>query len=120
MVTPFDKSGIKDIEKAIRTCDLGLNPATAGVVIRVPLPPLTEERRRDLVKIVRALGEEARVSIRNIRRDANADIQELKKAKEISEDDERKAGENTQKTTDRFIAEVEKLLTTKETELLQV
>ncbi len=120
ILTPFDKSAVKDIEKAIRSCDLGLNPATAGVVIRVPLPPLTEERRRDMVKIVRGLGEEAKVSIRNIRRDANADIQELQKAKEISEDEEHKGSEIIQKCTDRFIAEVDKLLSNKETELLQV
>lgn len=120
MITPFDKSVVKDIEKAIRTCDLGLNPATSGVVIRVPLPPLTEERRRDLVKIVRSLGEEARVSVRNIRRDANAAIKDLLKAKQISEDDERRGEEMIQKVTDQFIAEVDRLLNTKETELLHV
>lgn len=119
-VIPFDKSAIKDVEKAIRSSDLGLNPATAGVVIRVPLPPLTEERRRDLVKIVRASGEEARISVRNIRRDANALIKDLQKAKDISEDEQRKAEESIQKLTDRFIAEIDKLLATKEAELLHV
>lgn len=120
LVTPFDKSIVKDVEKAIRTCELGLNPATAGVVIRVPLPPLTEERRRDLVKIVRNLAEEARVSVRNIRRDANGDIKELHKTKELSEDEVRRGEEMIQKVTDHFIAEVEKLAATKEAELLQV
>lgn len=119
-VNVFDKSAIKDVEKAIRTCELGLNPATSGALIRVPLPPLTEERRRDLIKVVRGLGEEARVSVRNIRRDLNAMIKEWHKSKEISEDEERKGEETIQKITDRFIAEIDKLLSAKELELSHV
>lgn len=119
-VTAFDKSVIKDIEKAIRICNLGLNPATSGTVIRVPLPPLTEDRRRDLVKLVRALGEDGRVAIRNARRDANAMLKELHKTKQISEDEERHSAEIIQKLTDRFIADVDKLLASKEADLLKV
>lgn len=119
-VTPFDKSSVKDVEKAIRTCDLGLNPATSGVVIRVPIPPLTEDRRRDLVKIVRGLGEEGRIAIRNTRRDANSMFKELNKSKQISDDEERHGEESIQKLTDKFIAEVDKLLASKESDLLKV
>jgi ribosome recycling factor len=108
------------IEKAILTSDLGLNPNTAGTVIRIPMPPLTEERRRDLVKVVRHEGEGARVAVRNIRRDANNDLKELLKEKEISEDDERRATEEIQKLTDEFIKEVDKMLTVKEAELMEI
>lgn len=119
-ITPWDKSMVQAIDKAIRTSDLGLNPATAGMVIRVPLPPLTEERRKELVKLVRSVGEEARVSVRNIRRDANAQIKDLLKAKKITEDEERRGEEAIQKLTDKFIADTDKTVSTKETELMQV
>jgi len=108
------------IEKAIHKSDLGLTPMTAGTVIRVPLPPLTEERRRDISKVVRQDAENSRVSIRNVRRDVLADVKELLKEKEISQDDERKAQEEVQKLTDRHIAEVDQLLAAKEKEILQV
>ncbi len=119
-VTPWEKSMIPVIEKAIMTSDLGLNPATAGNVIRVPLPPLTEERRRDLIKVVKAEGEGGKVAIRNIRRDALGDIKTLLKEKEITEDEERKAHEQIQKLTDKYIAEVDALLKEKEKELLEI
>lgn len=120
MVTPWEKTIIPVIEKAIRTSELGLNPATSGEAIRVPLPALTEERRKDLIKIVRQEVENARVAIRNIRRDANNRYKDLLKAKEISEDDEHRGQENIQKLTDKFIKEVETLLTAKEKELMEV
>ena len=119
-VTPWEKQMVPVIEKAIMTSDLGLNPASAGTVIRVPMPPLTEERRRDLVKWVRAEGENARVSIRNIRRDANNDLKALLKEKEISEDEERKGQDDIQKLTDKHVAEVEQLLEAKEKELMEI
>jgi ribosome recycling factor len=119
-VTPWEKSMVQVIEKAIMTSDLGLNPNTAGTVIRIPMPPLTEERRKDLVKVVRAEGEGARVAVRNIRRDANNDLKELLKEKEISEDDERRAMDDIQKLTDEFVKEVDKLLTVKEAELMEI
>jgi ribosome recycling factor len=119
-VTPWEKSMVGPIEKAIQTSDLGLNPATAGTVIRVPLPPLTEERRKDLVKVVREEAERARVSIRNIRRDANNDFKELLKEKEISEDEERHAQNSIQKMTDSHIVEVDKMAAQKEAELMTV
>ena len=119
-ITPWEKDMVQPIEKAILNSDLGLNPNTAGTVIRVPLPALTEERRKDLVKIVKASAENARVAIRNIRRDVNSDIKELLKAKEISEDDERRAEERIQKLTDNYIGEVEKILVAKEAELMEV
>jgi ribosome recycling factor len=100
--------------------DLGLNPATAGTVIRIPMPPLTEERRRDLVKVVRHEAEQGRVAIRNIRRDANSDFKDLLKEKEISEDEERKAGESIQKLTDTYVAKIDKVLADKEAELMEV
>lgn len=120
LVSPFDKSLIPDIERAIMTSDLGLNPSTAGMVIRLPLPPLTEETRRDLVKVVRAEAEHAKVAIRNIRRDANGDFKDLLKEKEISEDEARHAEEQIQQLTDRMVAGVEKMLKTKEEELMTV
>jgi len=108
------------IEKAIHKSELGLTPMTAGTVIRVPLPPLTEERRRDIGKVVRQDAENARVSIRNVRRDVLTDVKELLKEKEISQDDERKAQDDIQKLTDRFIGEVDQQLAAKEKEILQV
>ena len=120
LVTPFDKSLVPDVEKAIMTSDLGLNPSTAGTVIRLPLPPLTEETRKDLVKVVRAELEHARVAIRNIRRDANGDLKDLLKEKEISEDEARHGEEQIQQLTDRMVAEAEKLLKAKEEELMTV
>lgn len=119
-VTPWEKDLVGPIEKAIINSDLGLNPATAGTVIRIPMPPLTEERRKDLVKVVRQEAEGARVAVRNIRRDANNDLKELQKEKEISEDDERKGQDLVQKTTDEYIAKVDELLKNKETELMEV
>ena len=119
-VTPWEKDMVAKVEKAIMTSDLGLNPATAGTVIRVPMPQLTEERRKDLVRIVRQEGEGAKVAIRNIRRDANSDFKELLKEKEISEDDERRAEDAVQKLTDKHVAGVDKLLEVKEAELMEV
>ncbi len=119
-VTPWEKKMVPVIEKAILNSDLGLNPATAGDVIRIPLPPLTEERRRDLIKVVRQEGEKARVAIRNIRRDAIHQLKDLLKEKEISEDEERRAEEAIQKLTDRMVAEVEKVLSEKEKDLLEI
>ncbi|HAT8223904.1 TPA: ribosome recycling factor, partial [Legionella pneumophila] len=114
LVTPWEKSMVAAIEKAILNSDLGLNPATAGTAIRVPMPPLTEERRKELIKVVRHEGEQGRVSIRNIRRDANNQLKELVKEKAISEDDERRAAEAIQKLTDRYISEVDAVLAEKE------
>jgi ribosome recycling factor len=120
LVTPWDKSMVAAIEKAILTSDLGLNPASAGVAIRVPMPPLTEERRKELIKVVRNEGEQGRVSIRNIRRDANSQLKDLVKEKAISEDDERRATEVIQKLTDKYIAEVDALLVVKEKDLMEI
>ncbi len=120
VVTPWEKDRVPAVEKAILTSDLGLNPATAGNIIRIPLPSLTEERRRDLAKIVRQEGESARVAIRNIRRDANADLKELLKEKEITEDEEHRAQEAIQKLTDKYIGEVDRILAAKEAELLEI
>ena len=119
-VTPWEKTMVQPIEKAIMTSDLGLNPATAGTVIRIPMPPLTEETRRELVKVVRKDGEATKVAIRNIRRDANADFKELVKDKEISSDEEHKAQERIQKLTDERIAEVDQVLADKEAELMEI
>jgi len=119
-VTPWEKNMVGAIEKAIMTADLGLNPATAGTVIRVPMPALTEERRRDLVRIVKQEAEQGRVAIRNIRRDANGDFKELLKDKEISEDAERNATENMQKLTDKYIAQVDDALAVKEKEMMEI
>ncbi len=119
-ITPWEKQMVPVIEKAIMTSDLGLNPNTAGTVIRIPLPPLTEERRRDMVRIVRQEVENARVAVRNIRRDANSDFKELLKEKEISEDEERRAQEDIQRLTDKFIAEADRMLAVKEAELMEV
>jgi len=119
-VTPWEKELVPVIEKAIMASGLGLNPSTSGGVIRIALPPLTEERRRDMVKVVKAEAENARISLRNIRRDANGDFKELLKEKEISEDDARKAEEDVQKITDKFVAQVEKITEEKEADLLEV
>lgn len=120
VVTPWEKDMVAKVEKAIMASDLGLNPATAGTVIRIPMPPLTEERRRDLVKVVKHEAEQARVAIRNIRRDANTDFKDLLKEKEISEDEERKAEERIQKLTDTFVGKIDKVLAEKEAELMEV
>lgn len=119
-VTPWEKSMVQAIEKAIMASDLGLNPATQGMVIRIPLPPLTEERRRDLVKIVKQEAEQGRVSIRSIRRDANNEIKEALKEKLISEDEARVGEEKIQKITDQYIKDVEKHLEAKEADLLSM
>jgi ribosome recycling factor len=119
-VAPFEKKMVQTVEKAIRDSDLGLNPAAAGETIRVPMPPLTEERRKELIKVVRHEAENARVAVRNLRRDANHNLKEALKKKEVSENDERRAQEEVQKLTDRHIAEIEKLLQQKESELLAV
>ena len=119
-VTAWDGSMIQAIEKAIMTSDLGLNPNSAGNVIRVPMPPLTEERRRDLVKIVKELTENSRVAVRNIRRDANSDLKALQKDKDISEDDEHKGQDLVQKVTDQSVAKLEELLQVKEKELMEI
>jgi ribosome recycling factor len=118
-VNPWEKSMVPVVEKAILTSDLGLSPATAGTVIRVPLPPLTEERRRDMIKVVRSEAEGARVAIRNIRRDALHNVKELLKEKEITEDDDHRAHDDVQQLTDRFVAEVDEVLAAKEKELLE-
>lgn len=119
-ITPWDKAAVQAIEKAIFKSDLGLNPMTAGVVIRVPLPPLTEERRRDIVKVLKGDAENARVAIRAVRRDVLADIKEMQKEKLISQDDEKKAQEDIQKLTDKHVADVEQVLVAKEKEVMQV
>ncbi|MCG8392556.1 MAG: ribosome recycling factor [Pseudomonadales bacterium] len=119
-VSPFDKSLIPQIEKAIMTSDLGLNPSTSGALIRLPLPPLTEETRRELVKVVRGEAEQARVSIRSVRRDANSDLKELLKEKEISEDEQRRGEEQIQQLTDKMVSEVDRVLKEKEEELMTV
>ena len=119
-VTPWDKSMVGPIEKAILKSDLGLNPATAGQVIRIPLPPLTEERRKDLGRIVHQEGENAKIAIRNIRRDANHHIKELLKEKDISEDEERKAEHDIQSVTDVAVKKVDEIVEEKEQELLEI
>ena len=119
-VQPYEKPMIGKVEKAIRDADLGLNPATNGDLIRVPMPMLTEERRKDLIKVVRTEGENAKVAVRNIRRDANDALKKLIKDKEISEDDERRAQDEIQKITDKNVAEIDKMLQAKETDLMAV
>ncbi len=119
-VSPYEKKMVAAIEKAIRDADLGLNPSAQGDLIRVPMPSLTEERRRDLTKVVKAEAENARVAVRNIRRDALAHLKELQKAKSISEDEERRAQDDIQKLTDRHVSEIDKLLSVKEAELMAV
>jgi len=119
-VQPWEKKMVQAVEKAIRESDLGLNPATHGDLIRVPMPALTEERRRELTKVVKSEAETAKVAVRNLRRDANEQLKKLVKDKEISEDDERRAGDDVQKLTDRFVAEIDKLVQTKEAEIMTV
>ena len=119
-VTPWDKSMVPLIEKAIMSSDLGLNPSTAGAVIRVPMPPLTEERRRELVKVVRELAENARIAVRNIRRDANSDLKSLLKDKDISEDEDHKGQELVQQVTNQSTDEIDALLHTTEKELMEI
>ncbi|MGL6069816.1 ribosome recycling factor [Craterilacuibacter sp.] len=119
-VQPWEKPMLAKIEKAIRDCDLGLNPASMGDLIRVPMPMLTEERRRDLIKVVRSEAEGARVAVRNVRRDANNDLKTLLKDKDITEDDDRRTQDDVQKLTDKYIAEIDKALAAKETDLMAV
>jgi ribosome recycling factor len=119
-VQPYEKNMVGPIEKAIRDSDLGLNPATNGDLIRVPMPMLTEERRRDLIKVVKGEGEDAKVAVRNIRRDANEQLKKLLKDKEVGEDDERRAQDDVQKLTDRFVAEIDKALQAKEADLMAI
>lgn len=118
-VSPWEKDMVKPIEKAILHSDLGLNPASAGTIIRVPLPPLTEERRKDMIRLVRSEAEGGRVAIRNIRRDALGDIKDLLKEKMIGEDDEHRAHDEIQAITDKYVADVDKLLAEKESELME-
>jgi ribosome recycling factor len=119
-VQPWEKKMVQVVEKAIRDSDLGLNPATSGDVIRVPMPPLTEDRRKELIKVVRHEAENARIAVRNIRRDTNEHLKKLLKDHEVSEDDERHAQVDVQKLTDRYIAEIDKVLQGKEADLLAV
>lgn len=119
-ISPWESPLVPEIEKAIMKSDLGLNPSTAGTVIRVPMPPLTEETRKGYTKQARAEAENARVAVRNIRRDANGEIKNLLKEKEITEDEQRRAEEDIQKLTDRFVAEIEDLLKHKETDLMEI
>ena len=119
-ISPWEKKMGAVIEKAIRESDLGLNPASQGDLIRVPMPALTEERRRELIKVVKGEGENAKVAVRNLRRDANHHLKDLLKEKTVSEDDERRAQDEIQKLTDKFIAEIDKLLAVKETDLMAV
>lgn len=120
LVTPWEKNMVAAVEKAILTSDLGLNPATVGHAVRVPMPALTEERRKEMIRVVRAEAEQGRVSVRNIRRDANNHLKDLVKEKHISEDDERRASEAIQKLTDKYIAEIERVLSDKEKDLMEI
>ena len=120
IITPWEKDMVQPIEKAIMNSDLGLNPATAGTVIRVPLPALTEERRKDMIRVVRNEAEGGRIAIRNIRRDALHDIKELLKEKMIGEDDERRAESEVQTITDKHVADVDRVLADKESELMEI
>ena len=119
-VTPWDKKMVAVVDKAIRESDLGLNPATMGDMVRVPMPALTEERRKDLIKVVHKEGEGARVAVRNIRRDANNHLKDLLKQKKVAEDEERRAQDDVQKLTDRYVAEIDKALAAKEADLKAV
>lgn len=119
-VTPWEKNMVQPIEKAIMESDLGINPATAGTVIRLPMPPLTEERRKDLVKLARVEGENGKVAVRNIRRDANQHIKGLLKSKEISEDDDKRGEERIQKLTDKFVADIDQLISEKEKDIMEI
>jgi ribosome recycling factor len=119
-VSPFEKKMLAAVDKAIRDSDLGLNPAAQGDMIRVPMPALTEERRKDLAKVVRSEGEDAKIAVRNVRRDANTALKDMLKNKTVSEDDERRAQEEVQKLTDRYVAEIDKMLQVKEAELMAI
>lgn len=119
-VQAWEKPMVGKVEKAIRDSDLGLNPATQGELIRVPMPALTEERRRELIKVVKHEGENAKIAVRNLRRDANSSLKDALKAKTISEDDERRTQDDIQKLTDKFVIEVDKMLSQKESELMAV
>jgi ribosome recycling factor len=119
-ITVFDKGMIAAVEKAIMKSDLGLNPQSNGTLIRIPLPPLTEERRKDLVKVVRGEAENGKIAIRNIRRDANSDIKSLQKEKEISEDEQHQAEDEIQQITDTFVKQVDEMLVKKEAELMEI
>ena len=119
-ITPWERTMVPLIEKAILTSDLGLNPATTGTVIRVPLPPLTEQRRKDLIKVVRHEAENGRVAVRNIRRDANTELKSALKDKQVSEDDEKRGEDQVQKLTDQFIKEIDGLLEEKESDLMAI
>ena len=119
-VTPFDPGSLKDIERAISESDIGLNPQNDGKILRLPIPELTEERRRDLIRMARGMAEEGRVSVRNVRRDETRDVQELRKMGEISQDDERRATEELQKLTDGYVKRIDAALADKESELLEV
>lgn len=119
-VQPWEKNMVGPVERAIRDSDLGLNPATSGEMIRVPMPMLTEERRRDLIKVVKSEGEDAKIAVRNIRRDANNHLKDALKKKEIAEDEERRTQDEIQKLTDRYVAEIDKALLVKEAELMAV
>lgn len=119
-VQPWEKSMFPVVEKAIRDSDLGLNPANSGDVIRIPVPPLTEERRRDLTKVVKGFGEDAKIAVRNLRRDANHSIEQLCKDKEISEDEERRAQTQIQEMTDKFIKNIDEVVASKEEEIMTV
>jgi ribosome recycling factor len=119
-VVPWEKDMVQPIEKAIMSADLGLNPATAGTIIRVPLPPLTEERRKDMIRLVRHQAEGARVAVRNIRRDALGDLKDLLKEKMIGEDDEHRAHDDVQTITDKNVADIDKVLEVKESELMEI
>jgi ribosome recycling factor len=119
-VTPWEKKMAGAVEKAIRDSDLGLNPSTMGETVRVPMPALTEERRRDLIKVVHKEGENARIAVRNVRRDANHHLKDLLKQKKVAEDEERRAQDDVQKLTDRYIAEIDKLMQAKEADLMAI
>ena len=119
-IQPYEKTMIQAIEKVIRESEMGLNPATSGELIRIPMPALTEERRKDLIKVVKSEGENSKISIRNIRRDSNETLKKLSKEKEISDDDERRMQEDIQKITDEFIVEIDRLIDAKEKDLLVI
>lgn len=119
-VAPWEKQMVPVVEKAIINSGLGLNPATMGNLIRIPMPPLTEERRRELVKVVKADGENAKIAVRNIRRDANSDFKDLLKEKDISEDESRQAEDSVQKLTDKFVSSVDEVIAVKEKELMEI
>lgn len=119
-VTPYEKKMLSTIEKAIRDADLGLNPSTMGDMVRVPTPPLTEERRKEMVKLCKSEAEDAKIAVRNIRRDANEQLKKMVKDKTASEDDERRASDEIQKLTDKFVADIDKLVAEKEKEVLTV